>query len=241
MKGHSAGPVVTETDRVRRVYDRLAPRYDRLIALAERLLFAGGRQWACAEARGDLLEVAVGTGGNLAFYPRGVHLTGIDVSEGMLARVAARARTLALDPPVDLQVGDAQHLEFPDASFDTVIATLALCSIPDHDAAVAEMARVLRPGGQLRLLEHVASPRLPIRVLQQMLDPLAVRFQGDHLLRRPELPVRAAGLEIDHMHRSKAGIVLMLTARKPSRAAPSPRTPTDRAGGADDRSTTDPR
>ncbi len=217
---------LTETDRVRRIYDRLAPRYDRLIALAERLLFAGGRQWACGEARGDVLEVAVGTGGNLAFYPPGVRLTGIDVSEGMLARAAARARGLDLGQCVGLRVGDAQHLDFQDASFDTVIATLALCSIPDHEAAVAEMARVLRPGGRLRLLEHVASPRLPIRVLQQILDPLSVRLQGDHLLRRPELPVRAAGLDIDHMHRSKAGIVLTLAARKPLHAAPAPRTAT---------------
>lgn len=215
MRLHAAEPEVSETDRVRDIYDRLAPRYDKLIAIAERLLFAGGRRWACGQARGDVLEVAVGTGGNLAFYPPGVHLTGIDVSQAMLDRAAERARSLDYDLCAVLQVGDAQRLDFADGSFDTVVATLSLCSIPDDDAAVAEMARVLRPGGQLRLLDHVASPQRLIGLLQRVIDPVTVRLQGDHLLRRPELVVRAGGLDIDYLHRSKAGIVLRLTACKP--------------------------
>lgn len=121
MRLHAAEPEVSETDRVRDIYDRLAPRYDKLIAIAERLLFAGGRRWACGQARGDVLEVAVGTGGNLAFYPPGVHLTGIDVSQAMLDRAAERARSLDYDLCAVLQVGDAQRLDFADGSFDTVV------------------------------------------------------------------------------------------------------------------------
>ncbi len=126
-----------------------------------------GRRWACAGATGQVLEVAIGTGRNLFFYPPDAQLTGVDLSPRMLDRARTRAETLTR--PVDLQLGDAQHLAFPDASFDTVVATLTVCSIPDGQAAVAEMARVLRPGGRLALLDHVASTSSPVRAVQQQL------------------------------------------------------------------------
>jgi len=209
----------TETERVRSIYDRLARRYDRLIGIAERLLFTGGRKWACEQAHGDVLEVAIGTGRNLAYYPAGVSLTGVDVSGRMLEFATKRAGDLDLD--IALTRGDAQQLDFPDSSFDTVVATLTLCSIPDDAAAVQEMARVLRPGGQLRLLDHVASPNRIVRSLQRLLDPLMVRLEGDHLLRRPEASVLAAGLTITQLRRSKVGIVLALSAVKQQTSQPS--------------------
>ena len=94
---------LTESERVRRLYDRLAPRYDQLISITEPLLFGGGRAWACGQAHGDVLEVAVGTGRDLPFYPAGVRLTAVDVSENMLAH--ARRRASDLDLSVDLRVG----------------------------------------------------------------------------------------------------------------------------------------
>jgi ubiquinone/menaquinone biosynthesis C-methylase UbiE len=203
-----------ETVRVRDIYDRHANRYDRLIAVAERVLLADGRRWAASQARGAVLEVAVGTGRNLPHYPAGTLLTGIDVSEGVLARARQRAGTAQLR--VDLRVGDAQRLPVGDGSVDTVVATLALCSIPNDQAAVHEMARVLRPGGRLILLEHVASPRRPVRAVQRLLDPLLVRLEGDHLLRRPEVAVNAAGLVVDVLERSRLEIILRLVAHKPT-------------------------
>lgn len=156
--------------------------------------------------------MAVGTGRNLGRYGPAAKLVGIDVSTGMLAH--ARARRDRLGVSADLREGDAQHLDFPDHSFDTVLATLALCSIPDDGAAVTEMARVLRPGGRLLLVEHVASPRPLIRAAQRLLDPLFVRLQGDHLLRQPDRQVAAAGLVIDETTHSGWGITLRLTAHK---------------------------
>lgn len=98
------------------------------------------------------------------------------MSEAMLAR--ARQSAAAGRREVDLWVGDAQQLPFPDGSSDTVVATLALCSIPDEHAAVAEMARVLRPRGRLVLLEHVASsPLRAVRAVQRLLDPLLLRLE----------------------------------------------------------------
>jgi ubiquinone/menaquinone biosynthesis C-methylase UbiE len=139
--------------RRRRYWDRQARGYDRKLARAERSLLAGGRAWVCGQASGDVLEVAIGTGRNLPFYPPDVRLTGIDLSPGMLARAGQRAEELGR--AVDLRVGDAQALELPDVSFDTVVCTLSLCCVPDDRAAVAELCRVLRPGGLL-LLDHVA-------------------------------------------------------------------------------------
>lgn len=198
---------------MRAVYDRQARYYDKIIAVAEWLLFSGGREWACGLAHGKVLEVAIGTGRNLSLYPPDVELTGLDLSPAMLAR--GRARASRLGRSVHLELGDAEQLPFSDASFDTVVATLTLCSIPDDVAAVREMARVLRPGGRLVLLDHVASPSPGVRAVQRLLDPLFVRLAADHLLRRPESAVRDAGLIIDKLTRSRGGIVAQLTALKP--------------------------
>lgn len=108
---------------------------------------------------------------------------------------------------VELRVGDAQALGFPDASFDTVVSTLALCSIPDESRAVAKVRRVLRPGGRFVLLEHVRSPLVAVRAVQTLLDPLAIRPQGEHLTRRPLDRLTAEAFAIARVERSKSGIV----------------------------------
>lgn len=204
----------TSVDRVRRLYDASAGRYDRTIAIPERLLFGSGRQWAAGLAHDRTLEVAVGTGRNLPYYDRRVRLTAMDVSERMLELAAQRAHRLRRE--VELLVADAQALPFDDDAFDTVVATLALCSIPDDAAGVREMARVLRPGGRLVLLDHVRSPLRPVRVVQRALEPLFLRLEADHLLRQPEVRVAEAGLAVEHCQRSKLGLVLRLTARQPA-------------------------
>jgi ubiquinone/menaquinone biosynthesis C-methylase UbiE len=128
----------------------------------------------------------------------------------------ARLRARDAGREVDLRLGDAQALQFPDESFDTVTCTLALCTIPDARAAVAEARRVLRPGGRLLLLEHVRSPRRTIGAVQRLLDPLAVRFKADHLAREPLEQLTAEGFAIDELQRSKLGIVERVAARKPA-------------------------
>jgi ubiquinone/menaquinone biosynthesis C-methylase UbiE len=206
-----------ETERVLRLYQKEAPKYDRQMSFFDRLLFAGGREWVCGQAAGDVLEIGVGTGRNLPHYGEGVRLTGVELSPAMLEIARARARELGRE--VDLRVGDAQALELPDQSFDTVVCTLSLCTIPDDRAAVAEVRRVLRPSGRFLLLEHVRSPLLPIRVAQRLLEPLAVRFEADHLLREPLKHLRAEGFEVESLERSKLGIVERVAARKPTGAA----------------------
>jgi ubiquinone/menaquinone biosynthesis C-methylase UbiE len=202
-----------ETARVRRLQDREAPKYDRRIGFFERALFGGGREWVCSQARGDVLEIAAGTARNLPYYPSDVRLTGVELSPEMVA--IARRRQKELGREADLRVGDVQQLEFGDASFDTVVSTLSLCTIPDDREAVREAYRVLRPGGRFLLLEHVRSPRLPVWLVQRLFDPLAVRFAADHLVREPLDHIATAGFEIERVERSKWGIVERIAARKP--------------------------
>jgi ubiquinone/menaquinone biosynthesis C-methylase UbiE len=202
-----------ETARVRRLQDREAPKYDRRIGFFERALFGGGREWVCSQARGDVLEVAAGTARNLPYYPSDVRLTGVELSPEMVA--IARRRQKELGREADLRVGDVQQLEFGDASFDTVVSTLSLCTIPDDREAVREAYRVLRPGGRFLLLEHVRSPRLPVWLVQRLFDPLAVRFAADHLVREPLDHIATAGFEVERVERSKWGIVERIAARKP--------------------------
>ncbi len=201
-----------ETERVREIFDASAAQYDRGMAFGEKLFFGDGRAWACSQARGQVLEIAIGTGRNLPFYPADVEITGIELSPAMLE--IARKLAQSLGRQVELVVGDAQALPFTDQHFDTVVCTIALCSIPDERQAIAEVWRVLRPGGRFIALEHVRSPNPIIRGLEHLLDPLAVRTQADHLLREPVETVQAAGFRIDYLQRQKLGIVERLIAQK---------------------------
>lgn len=205
------------TDRVRALYERVAPGYDRVLGLVEGALFGDGRAWACSQACGEVLEVALGTGRSLPLYPAGVRLTGIDISPAMLAVARRRAERLGLR--ADLRIGDAQALDLADASFDTVVITLGLCTIPDDRGALAEAARVLRPGGRLLLLEHVRSPLPAVRALQRLADPITSRWLGDHLLRDPLAHLGVAGFVVEQVLRSRGGIVERVRARKGSAEA----------------------
>jgi ubiquinone/menaquinone biosynthesis C-methylase UbiE len=205
--------VSEETERLKRIYEKQAPRYDRSIAFWEKVLFRDGRQWVCSRAQGEVLEVAIGTGRNLTFYPAGVRLTGIDLSPAMLERARERAGELGME--VDLREGDAQDLPFPGGSFDTVVCTLSLCNVPDDRRAVAEMKRVLRPGGRLLLLDHIRAASGLGRAVQKALEFVWVRLEGEHLLRRPLEHAKAEGLRIEERERYKRGIVERVSARKP--------------------------
>lgn len=204
---------VEATERQRRVWDRRARGYDRGMGLMERLFLGDSRARVCSHAEGEVLEVAVGTGRNLPFFPGGVRLTGVELSREMLT--IARSRATRLGCRADLRQGDAQALPFPDASFDTVVCTLSLCSIPDDRRAVAEMKRVLRPGGQLLLLDHVPSTVRVWRVVQWLIEQITLRLEGEHMLRRPLEHVQAEGFGIEHAERSKAGVIELIVARKP--------------------------
>jgi ubiquinone/menaquinone biosynthesis C-methylase UbiE len=205
---------MTKADRWRRYWDRKSASYDAEMGIWDRRLFGDSREWACAQATGEVLEVAVGTGLNLPFYPAEVTLTGLDLSSGMLSLARDRAR--ALDRPVTLREGSAHALPFTDASFDTVVCTFGLCAIPDPATAVGEMTRVLRPDGRLILVDHVASSLWVVRVMQWLLELASVPLAGEHFRRRPLRLVEALGLPVERRERFKLGLVERLVARQVS-------------------------
>ncbi len=198
----------------RRYYTREAQKYDQETDFWERWLFGSEhRSWACSRAVGDTLEVAIGTGLNLPHYPPGVRLTGIDLTPEMLAKAEIRARSISRE--INLQEADAQNLPFDESSFDTVVCTYALCSIPDEARAIAEMKRVLRPRGRLILVDHVRSTVKPLYWLQWIYEFVPSRTKGEYMTRRPALHVIAAGFEIEARDRLRAGVIERLAALKP--------------------------
>lgn len=170
-------------------------------------------RWLCSRVGGDVLEVGIGSGRTLPYYPASIHLTGVDISPVSLATASERARSLGLN--ASLREADASDLPFASGRFDTVVFCFALCTIPDDRRAVAEAARVLRPGGSLLLLEHVRSPNRLVRVIERVLQPLTLRCMADHLLREPLDRVLAEGLGVEELERDWFGVIERLCASKP--------------------------
>jgi ubiquinone/menaquinone biosynthesis C-methylase UbiE len=188
--------------------------YDAMEWFAERGAFSVWRRqlWAAVPA-GLVLEVGVGTGKNLPFYPSGAQMTAIDLSDRMLVR--ARRRAAALGVQVDLRLMDAQHLEFPAGTFDAAVATFVFCSVPDPVAGLRELGRVVRPEGDIWLLEHMRVDKPFIGPLMDALNPLVVRMMGANINRRTVENVRLAGLQMLSIEHLRGELVRLIHARPP--------------------------
>ncbi len=127
----------------------------------------------------------------------------------------AKDNAAELGREVALHEGDAAHLPLADATFDTVVCALSLCSIPDPERAIAEMHRVLVPGGRLLLLDHIGSTWPPLYGLQWLAEQLTRRLAGEHQTRRQRPLVEAAGFIIEESERLKAGTIERVHAIKP--------------------------
>jgi ubiquinone/menaquinone biosynthesis C-methylase UbiE len=202
-------------DRLRRSWAKQAGRYDKSMGFFERrLIGAEHRGWACSRAVGNTLEVAIGTGLNLPRYSDDVGITGVDLSEEMLA--IARDRADRMGRVVELREGDAHDLPFDDESFDSVVCTYSLCQIPDPRKAVSEMKRVLRAGGKLILVDHIRSSVRPLFWLQRAIEFVSVRAEGEFMTRRPLEQVEDCGFAITERERLRAGVIERLSAVKPA-------------------------
>jgi len=202
---------IPSTDLIRRRYNRLAFFYDFLEAPMEHLRFAAWRKRLQVAIKGErALEVGVGTGKNFAYYPGGVDITAIDLSPHMLARARRRAEKLHLQ--VDLQEMDAQHLDFPDQSFDTVFATFVFCSVPDPVAGLRELKRVCKPDGKLLLLEHMRPGNPVLGLFFDVLNPMVVRMMGANINRRTINNIQQAGWQIKVAENLSSDIVRWIEA-----------------------------
>lgn len=195
-----------------RRYDRQAPWYDLSDLPME--LFARRlreRLWAKIDG-GRVLEVGVGTGRNLSYHPPGSEVTAIDISPRLLAKAARKARRRG--QPVELGLMDAQRLAFADDSFDSAATTFVFCSVPDPLAGLAEVRRVLKPGGRFLLLEHVRSKNRVLGWLMDRLNPIAVRLSGANINRDTVGNVAKAGFEIVAVDSHMGGLVKLIEGRK---------------------------
>lgn len=150
--------------------------YDLGMRVVDRVGIRRARVRITSGAVGDVLEIGIGTGLNLATYPAPTTLHAIDPIRSALVVAQRRARRLGRD--VALQLGDAEALPYPDDSFDVVVGTFVLCSVRDIGTALHECRRVLRPGGTLRVLEHGRSRRPVVARSQTMLAPAWARIAG---------------------------------------------------------------
>lgn len=202
---------VVSTELTKTRYNRIAPLYNFIEAIPE-MTFKPWRKVLLAKAKGKILEIGVGTGKNFPHYPSGVGITGIDIAERML--VIARKRASELGLSFDLREGDVQGLDFPDRSFDTVVATFVFCSVPDPVQGLKELRRVVRPSGRILLLEHVRIDKPIIGWMMDRLNPLVVRVMGANINRRTIENVKKAGLCIESIkHLGLIKMVKMIVAK----------------------------
>ena len=209
-------PATTETpiEAIRSVYERFARVYDRSQRISEILLLRRLRRTlisrACCRGQCQVLEVGIGTGQNLDFYPPSAVVHGVDLSKPMLERALARAHRLGRH--VHLETMNAERLPFPDESFDTVVSTLTLCTTPDPLQLLLEMGRVCRPDGRVLLLEHGLSTIPTVNWVLRRLAPGHLRRHACHLTRDVAALPQQAGLRVVEAKRSVFGIFTMIEA-----------------------------
>ncbi len=201
------------TELARKRYDRTAVVYDLCEAISERFGYGKWRELLWDKAEGiHILEVGVGTGKNFSYYPPDAVITAIDFSDRMLKRAKDRASKQKVK--VRLQQMDVQNLEFEDNTFDTVVASLVFCSVPDPVRGLMEVKRVCKPGGKIVLLEHILSANPILGWLMNLVNPLAVRMRGANINRRTVENILRSRLRIEQVTDLFAGIFKLIEARK---------------------------
>lgn len=190
-----------------------ATRFDAMMRWMEHQWFPDAREWVCSRAVGETLEIAIGTGLNLRYYPDTVEITAIDQDRDMMALAEERAQATGLS--LHAEVGDALALPFVDDAFDTVVCTFALCEVSDVDVALTEFVRVLRPSGRLLLADHIVATSGWVRGGQRVLEALTIPISGEHFTRRPLEHLAGVGLEVVESSRRTYGAVEYVHAAHP--------------------------
>jgi ubiquinone/menaquinone biosynthesis C-methylase UbiE len=174
-------------------YDRISYVYDIMESTVEHLMFGKWRQMILSDLSGCVLDFGVGTGKNLKYYPGSCSVVGIDISSKMLDHAKKRAKDMN---NVSLFVMDGEHLAFDDDSFDYVVTTFVLCSVPDPVTALKEMKRVCKPDGMVINMEHMKSKHVILSMIEDIFNPLTFGAMGVNINRRTLENIRKAGLII---------------------------------------------
>jgi len=195
---------VTQALGTPRGHPIFAALYDLLTRSAEKKFLGAHRAYLAGGTAGRVLDVGSGTGANFGYYPPAAEVVGVEPDPYMARR--ARARAQRLGKPVTLLEVGAEQLPFPDASFDAAVVTLVLCTIPDPERSLAELGRVLRPGGQLRFLEHVRATTPGWVRFQDLVTPLWKRIgAGCHPNRDTVGAIERSGFRITELERYAFG------------------------------------
>lgn len=180
-----------------------AALYDRMMAATEEAGLAERRRGLIGEARGRVLEIGAGTGANVALYPAAVTELVLTEPEAPMAR-RLRDRVAAERPAARVVEAGADALPFDDGAFDTVVSTLVLCTVPDQARALAEISRVLAPGGRLLMLEHVRADDPSLARWQDRLEGVwGVMGRGCHPNRDTPAALRRAGFAVERLERDR--------------------------------------
>ena len=198
-------------------YERIARFYDLLDVPFEHRRYRRLRPLLFQGIGGRVLDAGVGTGRNVPFYPAGSTVIGVDFSPAMLAR--ARRRLGESPVPVDLMVMDVTELDFPADMFDAAVATFLFCVLPNEQqtAALRELRRVVKPGGDIRLLEYVRPKGLVRRLISHLWGPWITWAYGASFDRNTEAHVPEAGLDLIDSRFVVADLVKLIIARVPTR------------------------
>ncbi|WP_425449018.1 class I SAM-dependent methyltransferase [Dethiothermospora halolimnae] len=181
------------TEKIRKRYDRVSKVYDFLEKPMEKSKFSKWRDMAIEKLEGKVLEVGVGTGKNLDYYPKDLNVTGIDFSSKMLGK--ARKKAKLLNKNITLIQMDAQKMDFDDNTFDSVYTSCVFCSVPDPIKGLKEIRRVCKNGGKIIMMEHVRSEKKVLGTLMDIFNPLAVNSYGANINRRTVENLKKAGFD----------------------------------------------
>lgn len=186
---------IHETGEAKRGHPIFAALYDPMAASAERRWMGERRRRLLAGAHGAVLEIGGGTGANLPHYRDVDRVIVAEPDSFMRKRLGQRLADARV--PVEVSDAEAEALPFPDASFDTVVSTLVLCTVPDQEAALDEVRRVLRPGGQLLFIEHVRAEGSTARWQDRLERLWGWLFAGCHPNRETVATIEKAGFEME--------------------------------------------
>ncbi len=190
-----------------------AALYDPLIAPLDSLGVRNWRRWATSAAQGRVLEIGIGTGLNLPHYPPIQSLAAVDPNGASLRRALGRRN--GKGEAIGLYQARAEHLPFPESSFDVVLGTLVFCTISEPTIALSEVRRVLKPGGTLRLVEHVRLPNSLAGGVQDLVTPLWQHIAGGcHLNRDTLASVRQAGFRVRAARSQLGGLFVGIDAER---------------------------
>jgi len=183
---------MTNRTKVKKNYNRIAKFYDLLEAPMEKGL-SRWRQKLLENAKGKTLEVGIGTGKNIPYYPEDVELTGMDFSEKMLAKARKRVEILGDRDSISLELMDVEDMAFQTNTFDTVVTSCVFCSVPNPVQGLKEIKRVCKQGGKVLMLEHVRSDKEVIGKFMDLLNPIPLHLYGANINRETYDNILQAG------------------------------------------------